>query len=53
MTGHYYHYQTVIDKPTEQMLLEATKGFAGKYNGTEVGIQDFYTDLIKDFTVYL
>lgn len=35
------------------MLYNATSGFVKKYNTTEVGVQDFYFDLIKDFTTYL
>jgi len=35
------------------LLLEATRDFTKKYNTTEVGVQDFYFDLIKEFTTYL
>jgi hypothetical protein len=34
-------------------LLKAATGFTKKYNTTEVGVQDFYFDLIKEFTTYL
>ena len=33
--------------------MEATTGFTTKYNSSEVGVQDFYFDLVKEFTVYL
>ena len=34
-------------------LLEAAEDFTNKYNTSEVGIQEFYNDLIKDFSVFL
>ena len=33
--------------------MDATTDFVKKYNTTEVGVQDFYFDLVKEFTVYL
>ncbi len=42
-----------ISEELKDLLLNATSGFVKKYNTTEVGIQDFYFDLIKEFTVYL
>lgn len=42
-----------IDGDVNDLLLEAATGFTTKYNTTEVGIQDFYMDLVKDFSIYL
>lgn len=42
-----------ITEEVKDMLYNATSGFVKKYNTTEVGVQDFYFDLIKDFTTYL
>jgi hypothetical protein len=42
-----------VDDETKQLLLESTTGFTSKYNTTEVGIQEFYMDLVKDYTIYL
>lgn len=45
--------QVEVKDSAKELLLEATKGFTAKYNGTEVGVQEFYMDLLKDFTLYL
>lgn len=37
----------------KDLLMNATSTFVRKYNTTEVGVQDFYFDLIKDFTTFL
>lgn len=42
-----------LDSDIENLLLNATTAFAQKYNTTEVGVQDFYFDLIKEFTSFL
>lgn len=38
---------TEVPENTKTMLLEAAQGFTKKYNTTEVGVQDFYFDIIK------
>ena len=45
--------QAEVKDSAKELLLEATKGFTAKYNTTEVGVQEFYMDLLKDFTIYL
>jgi hypothetical protein len=42
-----------ISEEMKDLLMNATSTFVKKYNTTEVGVQDFYFDLIKDFTTFL
>ena len=52
--GHLsIHPEETVEEDVQDLLMDATTNFAKKYNETEVGVQDFYFDLIKDFTTFL
>lgn len=53
ITGNQARGSKVSNDEVNDLLLEAATGFTTKYNTTEVGIQDFYMDLVKDFSIYL
>jgi hypothetical protein len=36
-----------VGEDLQELLMTATTGFVKKYNTTEVGVQDFYFDLVK------